>query len=258
MERSCRRLARGETTRHRFLRELVDGQEFRDAALLEDALTAIRDAGTPFDLDGPRWPGTTERVVEVPWVLSRYRGEDRVLDVGYAFAEAVYLTGLLGLGIPHLHGLDLSARRVPRLHSTRGDGRALPYRDRSFDLVLCVSTLEHMGRDNTRYGVAPPQGSEGDALFLEELGRVLSPGGRLLVTVPVGRLEDHGWFIQYDPDSWTALVDRSPLDVEEERIFELTDEGWVPTVDRERIAKLSYADGTHGARAVLCSALRRP
>lgn len=257
LERTCRRLSRGETTRRRVLRELVDSDEFRDAALLEDVLVEARDADGPFELDGPRWPGTTERVVEVPWVLTRYRGERRVLDIGYAFAESVYLTGLLGLGIPDLHGLDLSARWVPQLHGIRGDGRSLPYRDEVFDLVLCVSTLEHLGRDNVRYGVDAEKEAEGDARSLAEIGRVLAPGGRLLVTVPVGHAEDHGWFVQYDLDSWTSLVERSPLTPEEEDIFELTDDGWVRTVDRERIAKLSYADGVRGARAVLCTALRR-
>lgn len=257
LERTCQQLAGGETTRHRFLRELVDSGEFRGAALLEEVLLETRDGG-PFTVETPRWPETSERLVEVPWVLSRYRGERRVLDVGYAFAEGAYLTALLGLGIPELHGLDLSARRVPGLHGARGDGRILPYRDDVFDLVLCVSTLEHIGRDNVRYRVEAEQERGGDARFVAEVARILRPAGRLLVTVPVGRFEDHGWFVQYDLDSWDALVAESPLVVEEQVVFELTDDGWVRTPDWDRIAGLSYADGVPGARAVLCAGLRNP
>ncbi len=35
---------------------------------------------------GGRAAGSDERVIEIPWVLSRYRGEARVLDVGSARA----------------------------------------------------------------------------------------------------------------------------------------------------------------------------
>ncbi|HLY33902.1 MAG TPA: methyltransferase domain-containing protein, partial [Jatrophihabitantaceae bacterium] len=45
----------------------------------------------------------------------------------------------------------------------------LPFRDASFDSILCTSVLEHV--DNAEYAVS-------------EIARVLKPGGRLLVTVP--------------------------------------------------------------------------
>src|SRR5215472_2202817 len=38
--------------------------------------------------------GFTERVVEIPWMLTRYRGERSVLDVGTSFALPVYVDSL--------------------------------------------------------------------------------------------------------------------------------------------------------------------
>jgi SAM-dependent methyltransferase len=46
---------------------------------------------------------------------------------------------------------------------------ALPFSDRSFDTVMCTSVLEH---------VEEPERA------VEEMARVLKPGGRLLITVP--------------------------------------------------------------------------
>ena len=96
--------------------------------------------------------GTDERVVEIPWVLSRLRSSGRVLEVGYAFAEPAYLGGLLRAGV-ELVGVDLATREVDGMETVQADVRALPFPERSFDQVLLVSTLEHIGADNTVYGL---------------------------------------------------------------------------------------------------------
>ncbi|HLY10899.1 MAG TPA: methyltransferase domain-containing protein [Planctomycetota bacterium] len=49
------------------------------------------------------------------------------------------------------------------------DLERIPFRDRSFDVVLCTETLEHVARPGP---------------VLTELGRVLRPGGTLALSVP--------------------------------------------------------------------------
>ena len=71
-----------------------------------------------------------------------------MLDVGYAFAEPAYLAGLSSLGAAELVGVDLAQADVPGLRSVLADVRDLPFDERSFDLAICISTLEHVGRDN--------------------------------------------------------------------------------------------------------------
>ena len=166
-------------------------------------------------------------MVEIPWVLSRWAGERRVLDLGYAFATGYYLSGVTGLGIPELHGVDWSAAPVPGMLRTRGDLRALPYRNGAFDLVLCISTIEHVGLDNTRYGIGTSAGGSGDATVLGEIQRVLAPGGRLLITVPFGKAMDESWFVQYDRARWEGLIGSSSFWEVEREIFHLTEAGWV-------------------------------
>lgn len=49
------------------------------------------------------------------------------------------------------------------------DGHAFPFADKSFDSVLCNQVLEHVFHPDE---------------FLEEIVRILKPGGKLLLTVP--------------------------------------------------------------------------
>lgn len=252
-------LAAGQATRADLIRWLVDSREFREIEFVERALADVRSHPGPFTLapGHPGGPDTTERAVEIPWVLSRWSGEGRVLDLGYAYAAGYYLSAVAALGIPELHGVDWSAAAVPGMLRTRGDLRALPYRAGAFDLVLCISTIEHVGLDNARYGMGPNAGRSGDALVLREIERVLHPGGRLLITVPFGRAMDESWFVQYDRARWERLVGSSSLLETERDIFHLTEAGWVRTEDVKTAEELVYGAGAPAARAVLCAALTK-
>ena len=221
MRSATEALLKGAVGHFEFVRNLAASPEFIELVTMEELTRAARATGRPFDPDGPVGSaGCSERVVEVPWVLSRYRGERRVLDVGYANAPAAYLALLLGLGVEELHCVDLARRPLLGAVASTADVRRLPYPDQAFALVLCVSTLEHVGLNNERY--APlVEADPGDVEALAEMARVLVPGGRLLVTVPIGRRENHGWFHQYDPAEWAELLHRGPFEAEEEAAFRL-------------------------------------
>ena len=249
----------GKLTRAGLARRLLTSREFQEVLTVEQILRERSHSSKPFTI-GPgerlEAPNTTERVVEIPWMLSRYEGEPRVLDLGYAFASGVYLSALLDLGIPSLHGVDLAVLSVPGMHRVRADMRGLPYREGSFDLVLCVSTLEHAGFDNTRYGLAFQQKDPGAAAgSLREIAKVLDPHGRLLISVPFGRREERGWMFQYDADAWEELVGNSPFTVREQETFRLGTEGWERVKDPRSMQLLSYGDEAPAARGVLCAVL---
>src|SRR3954454_19765122 len=200
-DRALAKLRDGTLSRAGLLRELVSSEEFDRVALLDDALAfAAGERARPRDGRGPWRPrllrapaGAHERALEIPWALARYDGERRVLDVGYAFAEPAYLAGLVSLGAGELVGGDLAEVDVPGLRSVVADVRKLPFDDNSFELVHCLSTLEHVGRDNEVYDVSATREDAGDEAALRELQRVLTPDGRLLVSVPTGEHDDQGW-----------------------------------------------------------------
>jgi SAM-dependent methyltransferase len=253
-ERALAKLADGTLSRATLLHELVTSEEFARIRLLDDAVAFARAARArgerPRRLEGP--PGTDERVIEIPWVLSRLQ-TGRVLEVGYAFAEGPYLAGLLRSGV-ELVGVDLVEREIDGMETVRADVRSLPFEDHSFVQVLLVSTLEHIGADNTVYGLGAEHDTEGQVQALREIRRVLRPGGSLLVTVPIGEPADYGWFRQDDVRGWTRLFRRAGLFIEEQEPYELHEDGW-RAEPAFRPGGIAYGDRGPAASAVLCSDL---
>ena len=254
-ERALAKLSEGTLSRATFLHELVSSDELRRVRELDDAVALGLGARRRGErLTWLQAPGKTdERVVEIPWVLSRLRPSGRVLEVGYAFAETAWLGALLRSGL-ELVGVDLATRDVEGMDTVEADVRDLPFPDRSFDQALLVSTLEHVGADNAVYGIEAAEGVGARRMALRELRRVLRRDGSLLVTVPVGEPGDHGWFRQEDERGWTSLFARAGWFVEESELYELRDEGWRATTSF-RADGVRYGERGPAASAVLCAQL---
>jgi SAM-dependent methyltransferase len=247
---SRERVERGEVSRARLVRELVESDEFKRVELLDDGLARARferlREGRPRELMAPAW--SDERAIEIPWVLARYTGERRVLDIGTAFAERAYVEGLQELGAADLVTLDLAEPA-----DVIADVRDLPFEDGRFDLALCISTLEHIGRDNATYDVDAPRDEHGDEAALRELRRVLAGNGRLLVSVPTGVHDDQGWQVQREPLEWIELFERCGFLVYEDELYVRDDDGW-RTATLAEAERATYAE--HGAGSVLLAELR--
>lgn len=249
------RLESGRVSRATLAHELVSSSEFVRLRALDDglalALRARLNDERPRGISAP--PGTDERVVEIPWVLARYRGEPRVLDVGYANAESSYLSALAEAAPRPPTGVDLAQREVPGLSGVVADVRRLPFERGSFDVVFCVSTLEHVGKDNRVYGIGAGGGG-GIPEALDELRRVVARDGRVLLTVPAGDSEDRDWFVQRDARGWLQLFVDAGFAVHEQELYELGPDGW--TSVEALPAGLRYGARGPGASAVLCVELR--
>jgi len=73
--------------------------------------------------------------------------------------------------------------KLSNLITKQADLTNLPFEDNSIKSLSCMHVIEHIGLG--RYGdKIDPQGDQSAA---KELIRVLSPGGRLLIVVPVGK-----------------------------------------------------------------------
>lgn len=175
-----------------------------------------------------------ERVVEYPWFMSRVnRTPGRLLDAGstlnYPFA------------VRHPWMLDKEISIVTlapeancfwqdRVAYLFADIRNLPFRDNHFDEVVSISTIEHIGKDNTSLYTSDStycENNEADYLTaVRELKRVCKPGGKVYITVPFGKVMDFGWYQQFDMQMIDRLIDVFAPSESHEAYFKYEGGGW--------------------------------
>lgn len=212
---------------------------------------------------------TPERFIEIPWCINRWKKAQVVLDVGYANAEMHYLQGLGNFNIPELHGLDIApplnltytgpnGNSRPLLTPVQADVRQTPYQSDFFDLIFLISTIEHVGMDNTGYrpGMIDIPAACGDFDAIHELCRITKPGGRLLLTVPFGKYQNHGWFQQYDMDRLMRLATSTDYHIQEAHFFAYKN-GWSECYPHE-LREVGYqTNGAVNAAGIACMELAK-
>lgn len=189
------------------------------------------------------------RVIEIPWVLTRAaQHTGNFLDAGSALNYDFVLSS------PML----ADKRRVIVTLAPEGDAfwklgvsyvfgdlRSLDFRDNLFDCIACVSTIEHIGMDNSMYAGKSDIARRGDPreflTAVKELKRVLKPGGSLYITFPFGRYENHGWFQQFDAQLVDTLVEGFGPTLAHEEIFRYDPDGWRRS-DRESCKTCEFFD----------------
>jgi SAM-dependent methyltransferase len=197
--------------------------------------------------------GFDERAIEYPWLLAA-EPRGRALDAGSILNHSFLLPRFM----PQLDSLMISTlapepESFPELGVSYhyGDMRDLPFAEGWFDTVISLSTLEHIGMDNTHYGddadrVSDPQREL--RVALGELRRVTKPGGgRILITVPYGKAIDMGWSRQLDEHDVNDMVEAlQPVEAKVE-IYAYDSDGWNRS-DPATAADAVYHDFTKEAR----------
>jgi hypothetical protein len=215
-------------------------QVLLDAVSDEQLLRTFKTATTLPDGYGI---GIDERCIEYPWAIAQLPASPRrLLDAGSALNYA-YLLDLPPLKAARVHvatqSPDPNSHWLwrPGVSYLFEDLRSLPIADAVYDAVVSISTLEHIGCDNTFYTndpLAAEQRTEDFVLAVRELVRVLDTGGLLLVTVPYGRYQFHGAFQQFDRHCLTMLEDAlKPMRRIEETFYRYRKTGWQLARDKE-------------------------
>lgn len=105
--------------------------------------------------------------------LHPIRDDARVLEVGCGAHGLIFYFGAAeGVGVDPLadHYASLFPAWQSRVKTIAAPGEALPFKDASFDVVLCDNVVDH---------------AESPSQIVREIARVLAPGGLLYFTVNV-------------------------------------------------------------------------
>lgn len=206
---------------------------------IEDALkndsfgSAILHKGYGFRID--------ERIIEYPWFFSRLPDQaGSLLDAGSVLNYDYLLSNKI-IRPKKLFISTLAPEK--RSYWNKGisyvfeDLRRACFRDSFFDWIVSLSTIEHIGMDNTMLYTSDNSKKEYDPnAFLDavnEFHRILKPGGTLYLSFPFGQKKNHGWFQVFD----STMVDKvitvfSPSTVLENH-FRYEKDGWRPSSREE-------------------------
>jgi len=213
--------------------------------------------------------GIDERIVEYPWLLSRMPGTGRLVLDGGSVLNYPYL-----LDAPQLSGKRLviltlapesTMAKRQNVSYMFGDLRETLFRDGVFDLIVSISTLEHIGMDNAKLYTLDDQHNESqpdDYLrVIKEFHRILKPGGRFLMTVPFGKAQNLGWLCQFDSHRLKKAIGAFGPDLEATTFYKYGHEGWALSNEDAcacceyydvHSAKTPALDLAAAARAVAC------
>jgi hypothetical protein len=218
-----------------------------------------------------------ERVVECPWTVAHLRdGDGLILDAGSVLNSPIFLERpelrdrrvvvfSLVLDWLHLH---------PNVSYVHGDFREAFFREELFDSIVCISTLEHVGMwpiptPPFEESLAKPQPTIDYKAYrgvLQTFRSLLKRGGKLLLTVPFGRYEDHRWLQQFDQDGIADIVRSFEGECRTQTYYRHEADGW-QVARPEDCAQCEYhnlvtmpefgPDLAAAARAVACLELVR-
>ena len=151
---------------------------------------------------------TTYNKVAVPFVASRVRDwnefeivishvqkTDKILDAGCAHGRLVPALLAHGVEKENYTGIDISENLIakaretfPDMHFDTGNVCDLPYEDNTFDIAISSAVLHHIPSHKLR------------ARMIEELLRVVKPGGKIVLLVWNAFFFKHLWksiFVSY-------------------------------------------------------------
>ena len=210
-----------------------------------------------------------ERVVEYPWVYAQLPARPGlVLDAGSAL-NYDFLLERAPICDASLSIMTLAPEK--RCYWRRaisyqfGDLRDTWFSDGSFDAIISVSTIEHIGLDNTMLYTGDVSKNESDNMgfvpAVAEFKRILRQGGLCLITVPFGRPGVHGWYQVFDQQLVDTVVDTFDPSAHQVDYFGYIDDGW-QRVEAAAIEQAEFfdvhegkpfaPDYAAGARGVAC------
>ncbi|MFH2008139.1 MAG: methyltransferase domain-containing protein [bacterium] len=250
----AKRLADRLTAAREYRRFLAEGQKPWTPGYHLHKQNSILAAATDATWDPHRLPPRhgwrlDERIVEYPWFFRRLpECAGALLDAGSILNYAYILDN------PKLTNKELTICTLAPEGETFG-GRPISYvygdlrdtyfKNDAFDWVVCLSTLEHVGFDNTMLYTTDASKQEHDPTahldVVRELRRILRGGGKLYLSVPFGKSVNHGWFQVFDSEGIDRVIEAFSPGAQLETVYQYLPDGWVVS-DRGAAADALFFD----------------
>nr|WP_285288969.1 methyltransferase domain-containing protein [Alloacidobacterium dinghuense] len=110
------------------------------------------------------------------------------------------------------------------------DLRACMFRSETFDTIVSISTIEHIGLDNTLLYTPDETKRESESrdfrAAIREFRRIIRPGGICYITVPYGKACKRGWFQVFDAQMVQMVLDDFKPKYHEIEYFGYSPSGW--------------------------------
>ena len=189
-----------------------------------------------------------ERIIEYPWIFSRLSSDsERILDVG-SILNYRYILDNPRLSKKALVIYGLTKEQViirKNLFYLYGDIRKAALKGQTFNKVICISTLEHVGMDNSFLYSSDQSLRESSPSSYQqavsELNRILQPGGKLFLSVPYGRFQNLHWQQQFNKEMVSNII--SVFEPSDSKInyYKYSQSGW-QIAEEEECRDCDYFD----------------
>ena len=162
-----------------------------------------------------------ERIVEIPFLYKNldFHKINKILDLGCVGSKISLQLASLGFNVV---GIDYRPFifKHKNLEFIQGNFFEIDLPAESFDCVICISTVEHIGLP--AYNIKPFE--QGDKKAIEKIYNLLKKGGKLILTVPFGKAIVNQFARYYDQKSLNQLIKMFKID--EFEIYEKSKSGW--------------------------------
>lgn len=177
-----------------------------------------------------------ERVVEYAWVFGHLRRSGpigRLLDAGSIFNHD-YLLRRAPLQGSDLTIMTLAPEKHCFWHSgisyVFGDLRETYFKNGAFDTIVCISTIEHVGLDNTLLYTSDRERDERDeggfVAAAREFRRIIKPGGVCYISFPYGARRNLRWYQVFDDPMVEQIVEAYAPSEHSIEYFGYASQGW--------------------------------